>query len=88
MKEFGTGVQKTVNFLQAQREESNETLSVAFPVNTCQDSSYSGAEQEFCSNATTKIKTLEIPIDPEDGGGTYKIGVVGFVTPTVEVFAY
>lgn len=85
MKEFGAGVPTTIKFLTATGTNSSATLPIAFPANTCRDTGYSGAAKTFCGMAASRIKIVNLPVDSSAGGGTYKIGVIGFLTPTVEV---
>lgn len=70
MKEFGAGVSRTIDFINAM---DNNVATVG---NTCLQPYTDPDEQKFCA-LLIKFITKTINGSP--------IGIIGFVTPTVEV---
>jgi len=76
MKEFGAGLQRTLEFVNSSSVDA--TLSNS---NACDSQFINKTEYSFCL-AVPKI--LEIGLTNEQSTTT-SIGIVGFVNPTVEV---
>lgn len=90
MKEFGAGLRQTVNFIKDVGGISKIGVG-----NTCENSYTGETEKEFCDLITQKYTKVALQATRATSslpGATtlaeYEIGIIGFVTPNVEVFAH
>lgn len=87
MKEFGAGLRQTANFIKDVGGISKIGVG-----NTCKNSYTGETEKEFCELITQNYTEVTLHgVTSLPGAATvseYKIGIIGFVTPNVEVFAH